>query len=158
MKKKTEEEKQERKERLNKMAEEFGIKSSKKAEIVVSKEGIIKKIPRKESVITTGKTVINPIQPELKSALSSALKKKKEEKEKTLVPIPNIKINGQEIETEPGQFMTMQPFTTGYYNKFGSTRSSMLSSINPFNIIEENEQQKLKREIEENALKRALKK
>ena len=108
------------------MAAEFGISSSKKAEIVIPKEGIIKKIPQKESVITTGKTVINPIQPELKSALSSALKKKKEEKEKTLVPIPNIKINGQKIETEPGEFMTMQPFTISYYNKFGSTRSSIL--------------------------------
>jgi len=54
--------------------------------------------------------------------------------------------------------MTMQPFTTGYYNKFGSTRSSILQSINPMNMIEENAQQKLKRELEENALKRALKK
>ena len=60
------------------MAAEFGISASKKAEIVIPKEGIIKKIPPKESIITTGKTVINPIQPELKSALSSALKKKKE--------------------------------------------------------------------------------
>ena len=73
MKKKTEEQKKESKERLkNKMAAEFGISSSKKAEIVIPKEVIIKN-PPKESVITTGKTIINPIQPELKSALSSAL-------------------------------------------------------------------------------------
>ena len=77
MKKKTEEQKKESKERLNKMTAEFGILSSKKAEIVVPKEGIIKKIPPKESIITTGKTVINPIQPELKSALSYAIKKKR---------------------------------------------------------------------------------
>jgi len=48
----------------------------------MTKESMIQLIPPKESVITTGKTVINPIQPELKAALSSALKKKKEEKEK----------------------------------------------------------------------------